>query len=95
MRKIINDFIAEVSLPDGANINRARILVDDAGNAAVFVPDANNKPKIEAIFQSDKIVNPNHGTDITESLKWQRRGVSCNYPLARCKYTSDKLAELW
>lgn len=93
-RTITRDVIAQVSGP-GWNYGLARILIDDSGTAAVFVPPATNGP---VYTFTTNLTQPGRGTGITEDggqVSWRRRGSGCGFKLANCQISREELAEYW
>lgn len=91
---ITRDIIATVTGP-GWNYGIARILIDDQGNAAVFVPPAVNGP-VQTFAVAQTL--PSRGTGLTEDggqVTWRRRGSGCSFKLAKCHMTTSQLSPHW
>ena len=89
---ITHDIIAAVSGP-GWKYGLSRILIDDAGNGAVFIAGS-QKPFAE--FQVT-MVNASRGTGQNSDgeITWRRRGSSCQYKLAKCRVNTATITEWW
>lgn len=94
MHNVTRDIIAAVQGP-GFAYSVARILMDDQGNAAVFVPPAGSGPV--ATF-TEQVTQPARGTGVTEDggqVTWRRKGAGCSFKLAKCQVSTMQLAEYW
>lgn len=93
MRKIARDVIVTVQGP-GWSYGIARLLIDDEGNAAVFVPPATGPVQV---FQT-QVTSAARGTGLTGDggeVKWRRRGAGCSFQLAKCRIDTAGLVSRW
>lgn len=91
MHTIVRDIIATVTGP-GFDYKTARVLFDDAGNAAVFIPPG-AAPAV--VFASSPSANQMQGKSDDGTVFWKRKSASCSFPLAKCNTKTSTLAERW
>jgi hypothetical protein len=95
-RTITRDLIVTITGP-GWQYAQARMLTDNAGNAAIFVA---KQPPVRVLKLTDgSKVNPGHGTlalaEDGGDVRYRRRGSSCSWPIAKCNVSTEGLAVLW
>lgn len=91
-RKITQDLIVKITHPDWAE-KRARLVIDDQKNAAVFTARAAPKHELklhDVDFLRGRLILADEARTV---VTFRRIGSSCSWTLARCQIAS--LASLW
>lgn len=89
-RQITHDIIARVTHPEWT-IRKARLLIADTGEAAVFTSKA--APTHVLSYEDLDIRKGRITLDSGEDVTFRRVGSSCSWALARCQIAS--LASYW
>lgn len=98
--QIIVDTIVRATGP-GWTLAKARLLIDNAGNAALFTPPKGSAPV--QVFTADAAPRQAlRGTGVQvlsngdeAAVTYQRVGTSCAYALAKCNTKSPTLVQAW
>lgn len=89
---VTRDLIAAVAGP-GWKFGLSRILIDDAGNGAVFIAGSQEP---HATFTVTSVsTSKGRGETADGEVTWRRRGSSCQYKLAKCKVSTETMKSWW
>lgn len=89
---VTHDLIAAVQGP-GWKYGLSRILIDDAGNGAVFI--AGSQKPFASFTVTQTQTSRGSGMTADGEVTWRRRGSSCQYKLAKCKVSTATMTSWW
>jgi len=94
-RNITHDIVASISGED-ISYPKARILIDDKGNAAVF-SEPGQPPSREFHITEESPMRAQKVTLETDigRVVYRRRGSACSWALAKCRVPTKLLAGRW
>jgi hypothetical protein len=91
--EVTHDIIAAVSGP-GWKYGLSRILINEDNEGVVFI--AGSDEPLAFFTVTNSTASRGTGTDADgNDIVWRRRGSSCQYKLAKCKVSTQTMAQRW
>lgn len=98
-QRVVDTVVRVWRANNGRLIQQARLLVDDAGNAAIFTAPENLGDPVGGPIVTGRMVGQFRMRGEIDTpdgvVKVQRRGSSCSWAFAKCRVKTAELVALW